>query len=752
MNKNILKISLTNFKAHDSFVAECFGNTLLSGRSGAGKTSILDAIFFAITGKGKHIRRDDTKPVKVNLELNTQSGKNIKISRCKYPAELSFIYDFTKPALNGSVAQTEIDNLFGSNFETVNYIMQDTVKTFVNMTNTERFTFLESIVASQNSNGDPMILSERIKSEIQKCSDQIQSISARLSVYNSESGISIESDKYPKKYSTKYKRTLSTNITKCDMAIEKINKLIDEHVIYSTNNSELLRLQEQYTDENTTLVDLVFQLNSYTVPSNSVEELNFEMQNTHRTLSSVTTCSESINLAGSSTVVEEINPIEVSLLPKLKIINESYVNLHQEFGDFCTDVQLTIPEVNLLIDSVDTTIRSLGTKAECPGCGVNLLVSPDGTLSLNCDSSTFGTKNDLVQAKNKKKKLENFLTRLQILSDNLLELFNQTVSFEPVVIYQSILNLENYNAEYITKYIKKMEKKILDIDKIKRSNEAKAANVASLNQQLSSLLSEANFTCPEKFVLYLQDKIKRITSEIEVSNCILRVRKSIIKQEAKIREIARKIDSYTTGNSIACPPSNLNTLRAKLSEYKLKADTYGKLLKNVLHVDSLHHKCMIINVENTNLNLYTTRMNGMNELKGLIKQAQLVMMEEIVQQINVTASIYLESFFPDEPIEVTLIQCKNTLQFVVNYKRLTEVSLDLLSGGERDRVALAFTLALADTIFAGKTDYKIMLLDECVSSLDQTTSQYVMDALQDRLVISVAHQISTGAFDTVLQV
>jgi ABC-type multidrug transport system fused ATPase/permease subunit len=50
----------------------------------------------------------------------------------------------------------------------------------------------------------------------------------------------------------------------------------------------------------------------------------------------------------------------------------------------------------------------------------------------------------------------------------------------------------------------------------------------------------------------------------------------------------------------------------------------------------------------------------------------------------------------------------------------------------------------------------MLLLDECISSLDSETSDTVVDTLKEKykgkLVMCVAHQVNTGVFDQVLNV
>ena len=78
-----------------------------------------------------------------------------------------------------------------------------------------------------------------------------------------------------------------------------------------------------------------------------------------------------------------------------------------------------------------------------------------------------------------------------------------------------------------------------------------------------------------------------------------------------------------------------------------------------------------------------------------------------------------------------------------------EGDIDFLSGGQRDRINLAFTLAFSELV-----DNRILLLDECISSLDSETTDTVIETLKEKykgkLIICVAHQVNTGMFDEVV--
>jgi len=151
------------------------------------------------------------------------------------------------------------------------------------------------------------------------------------------------------------------------------------------------------------------------------------------------------------------------------------------------------------------------------------------------------------------------------------------------------------------------------------------------------------------------------------------------------------------------------------------------------------------------------RMRCLVKLRDHIKYTEKKCIDDFIESLNAHASIYIEHFFPDEDISICLKTTQETkdkrekpcLNFFVQYKNLSG-DLKFLSGGERDRVNLAFTLAFSELV-----DNKMLLLDECISSLDAETTNVVLEHIKEQykgsLVLLVSHQANLGFFDHIVQ-
>jgi DNA repair exonuclease SbcCD ATPase subunit len=143
-------LELTNFKSFEKFIFNIpiSGLTLIDGVSGAGKTSILQAFIFAITGIGKKISTYGTKKVKV--ELTKEDGdRYIKIIRQKSPDSL--MVKTRDKEYHDDEAQSIIDTEFGKNFNSSSVIQQKGSMSFLTLSPKERLTQIENILFSDFS-------------------------------------------------------------------------------------------------------------------------------------------------------------------------------------------------------------------------------------------------------------------------------------------------------------------------------------------------------------------------------------------------------------------------------------------------------------------------------------------------------------------------------------------------------------------------------------------------------------------------
>lgn len=134
------------------------------------------------------------------------------------------------------------------------------------------------------------------------------------------------------------------------------------------------------------------------------------------------------------------------------------------------------------------------------------------------------------------------------------------------------------------------------------------------------------------------------------------------------------------------------------------------------------------------------------KLQEIIKTAEKMAVREVIEEINLHAQMYLDSFLDDMNVMLVFDGVKLTVDVLQDGH---DSDLQNLSGGELARVILAFTIALAEI-----NNVNLLLLDECVASLDQESTGQVIDTIKANFkgtVICIAHQTTTGVFDHVLE-
>ena len=133
-----IKISLTNFKCWDKKTVEIPDNglTLLSGKSGAGKTTILEAFIFALFGTGSKLPSYGKTNCKVQLTFN-----DFDITRTKRPNRL--VLKHNKNTYEDDAAQAIISEKFTSNFAMTGYMRQNSYNSFILLSPLEKLAFLE---------------------------------------------------------------------------------------------------------------------------------------------------------------------------------------------------------------------------------------------------------------------------------------------------------------------------------------------------------------------------------------------------------------------------------------------------------------------------------------------------------------------------------------------------------------------------------------------------------------------------------
>jgi DNA repair protein SbcC/Rad50 len=149
-----MKLYLKNFRSYPSFHIEIpdSGLTLLKGENGVGKTTILDAIVYALYGKL------DESPYPLGMRVTCKvelEYRDIKITRTGNPNILRVTHK--KENYENDVAQSIIEQYFGVNrdeFMVSSYVVQASRNSIISLTPAAQLKFIETLAFEDDSQYD----------------------------------------------------------------------------------------------------------------------------------------------------------------------------------------------------------------------------------------------------------------------------------------------------------------------------------------------------------------------------------------------------------------------------------------------------------------------------------------------------------------------------------------------------------------------------------------------------------------------
>ena len=157
----------------------------------------------------------------------------------------------------------------------------------------------------------------------------------------------------------------------------------------------------------------------------------------------------------------------------------------------------------------------------------------------------------------------------------------------------------------------------------------------------------------------------------------------------------------------------------------------------------------------------TNKQSNLNILKSIIVETSNNALQNLVDSINNSVNNILEELF-DNGIIVELklykeIKTKQKSKPYINievYVNGNSYDINALSGGERDRISMSFTIALA-CIHSSP----IVLLDECLSSLNLDLKADSIDVIKkylieqsNKLVLNIEHANIEGLYNEIIEV
>ena len=805
-----MRLQLKNFKCWKDVTFD-FGDSglvLLTGISGAGKTSLLTAVYYALFGVGNKLVMFGENSCKVILEID-----EMKVTRTKKPNHL--ILEYKNKTYEDDPAQNIIYDKFGKAFEITSYIQQDISASFILLGPMEKLDLLEKI-AFQHSNIKEIkqrlkLLSKLRNDELIKIQTQLETATEMLNhlqkptpvifPLSKNSDVAIRNEhtqhKNCKIRINKYNQHLSNlNSQLSDLRVLntskqlkseeiqvlslKIQKLTDSlsSLLYEgdsqvkqyekrlktlINKRKLLILQEQYKKD-TEQYNVLFK-EEQDRKDQAIKEIDDILWKEHTRKD----CEETIeNLRQCLTDISRLNSLQQKI--KNYLIDEDKFNSSQK----------ELEQINNSLSEIHILLEKLKEIYTCPKCQSKLHISNRMLVVVDSNiPSSNSNETEMQETVQKQKKRRDELiiiykndtqkkATFDLIQSQIKEINEQ---YETIPEKKEIESDLDYMTKYYQKHLHLEQNKIvLKASDLSETLQALKRSLKTQDKEIEQLLTE---TFTDKIETYTEDQLREIiTQQKQIKNQISRVEQEKNETELSKQKHITYLDNleqtyktkYTKDLSESKLIKCLSGLEKKIKQEQEQMETHSKNLQMISDYEKYVQDLKEYNDwEKTHTTLFREeeiirkKLSASLILKQKILKAESISITNVINSINTYAQTYLDLFFEENPISVKLLPFKESkkedkpqVNLSIFYKN-NETDLKSLSGGERQRVSLAFTLALGEMF-----NTSILLLDECTSNLDQELTSHIVQAIKEnfegRLVVVVGHQLVEGGFDKVIKI
>lgn len=784
-----MQLRLTNFRCWEdkALTIPEKGICLLSGRSGRGKSTILNSIVYTITGKGKNISTFQKKSTTVQLEID-----GLVITRQRGPNRLIVKKGDTQ--YEDDAAQSVIDSTFGAEFCNTSYIDQDNTNSFVFLSPSEKIEFLEKLLLARY-NIDEM--KDRVKDDISKTKLEHAATDSKLTTlsdmlrkmtYTNQEDVYVETNRLTSQNCGKLLEKIRGNIDiteKNEKSVStKIKKWENERVAQArlTETRQALKVKLDDVEEQLSKCDDLEMLrrdmavlekrkNDYHTYQSYVKRRELEASYNERLEHNTKEKEQHLNQLRGVPAIDIIKK-SISQLESVQRIMDTLISLEDKIA--------TPPDESALVNEIaerdkikermalcQKTIVDQNLYYPCPSC--------KNVLQFDKDKLVMGNVRKIENVGDLKREVKELSQRLEDANTRIDQLKAEKVLFDK--------NEAEYNQLFdrLDELLKLPTGDVIEQEMV----DEKLAGMTEMRTKYESVQQSIREIDGDRFLIQLKKEMELLppaptgggVSEEEIPTekeypGLLETLATKKEMTERVRSLTQKQKQLTQSwEELPVPEKTdeelaelLTQNREKMETYRKKTEQYRTHLQRIekwemIERDNTAYQEIQVKITETEEKKVAMmdRLRCLVKLRDHIKQAEQQSLSEFIEALNRHAAIYIEDFFPDDDITVELKTVqegkstgkeKVTLHFDVQYREMNG-DLSFLSGGEKDRVNLAFTLAFSELV-----ENRILLLDECISSLDAETSNVVLGQLKEKykgkLVIVVSHQANLGFFDDII--
>jgi DNA repair exonuclease SbcCD ATPase subunit len=792
------KLSLKNFKCFSNYSVEIDKEAIIlfDGPSGIGKSSLIQAFLYAITGEGKKLFKQGTKSLTVELEkIEETHNKQFKIVRKKGPESLC-VYDGDK-CYEDDEAQVRIDNHFGKNFINTSVIKQKGESSFLSSSAKDKMVFLQSLLFSNSSIEKQK---DRVNDMIKCCKDEMSALSVKkntleevlknlISRMNNQVEDKVENEKYS-----------NLSMEECDRKIKSRQHKIQEQQnnLQKTINllQEQQRLKSVYNNEEIKYKQIHSKLSIYEEQKAEISKKETEMKEKfnetsyEELLSEITVIRNMIKYIKQKTKCMDTQKVLLEQISKSLFQiekeeqNDNDKNIDEsKYNDYCDkrDLLKKRREVSKKLEECDyeeddiinkkdivRELKQFLEKAElyksslkCPHCNHSVRLNNSVLEKLETVSEDF-TKAKIQEKQKELKQVEQLLEKLE----NSKKLYTHYSTEEENINKK----LETYDHISIEK-ISELTDVINKIEEIKTTRrELKKRKTALLEERkkvedFSHDQLKQDYTLLQKYKNSIKNECEDVISldeyESKLSDLLVSQKEQEkIKDDVDLLNDKKRIllkEIKNIGVSIDTCNEKLSILEEKLEEVDESIDKYEDEIKQIRENDKQSEwteQINILNIQKLNVENKNEKIRLEKEVETLferykqferdcvnyniiaegIEHSESLLLAKFIDTINHNLSIHLDSFF-EEPMHVQI----KTFKESKSNKEKPVINMEIFyKGNETDLSNLSggeydrLNLALTLT-FNCISNSPVLILDESLASINQELSTEIIMHLKETI-------------------
>lgn len=741
------------------------GLTLFKGESGKGKSTVLEAIKWCLFGQLRQVLPfSGEKNTCVTIILD-----DITITRRKNPEEL--IWSCQDITLQSSEAQAQINKLFGSKdiWQSSSYISQESRNTLLAGSHQDKIKLVKELVFSEDTDKSSQLfnLFKEKKDSLQKESEQYNYLINRLQEKIKDFKQTYKQDLEQIKENFYQSKLFKSK----DLLINKAQELTDK----IKNNSEQIIINQMISEKEKLLAENIEKIAHYPEDLNQQKynqwlkylefkealdqlEVNNDIQireNLDELLKLYGICENNKNIIRKYNIDEEDIKEEIKNCNHLIDNNYRYVNYIEQYKTY-QNYQKNINKYEkhyeelMALDSIIfrnykfVLIKlDMEFKKYCPDYMViieeKLKAFKKGFMKCpKCDSK-LQLKGDkllicqLALEPETIKKLEKIITNVKQYHNNLQECKDKLTTLR-----ENNIPEPEQIAEPKIKDIDFLKRKQADLSNyqyVDRNIITKKISVLKIREKAKELEELMKLNYHSFYENYHIDNEEYFSQFIECKNNIKQCKKylqsyeskeiiDIVKEEKLLAKVEEKLEDIRKQEKLHETKKDLTNLE---SEYDLEKDKYDLAIEQIKYCDKIIK--IIQESENESFQQFIIYFNAL--------------VNDILAMLFDNCSIDMKAFKENSKE----IKAQIDMHIFINGQKYE--NWHLLSGGEKDRISLAITIALAYI-----KNVKFLLLDECMASLDGANREKCLRVFKkyvsNKKVLNICHETIEGYYDHII--